>query len=228
MNLGLRDALSRSPDHIPTVNDDVTFESGLPDALVACAERHRRRLVSSFITRDEQPEKIWYARGEAGWLRGELLHRRLSTDGQLRWLTGMGAQIPAAVFSEVGRYDEQHFPQYVADGDLSLRALERVVRLAVELLSRIWNKTEESTHVIDCRLVTPGTFFLLFRSIRSSYQLGMRLALYRGHWPAWIRPLVVAVLMLTSVITGNRPQIVTTFNCSDRLPLAGPTRSLQG
>jgi GT2 family glycosyltransferase len=177
MNAGLRAVLPEKPDYILTVNDDVSFD---PSFL-----RHLQ----------EQPGRVWYAGGKIGWFRGELIHRTTTEDGTLRWLTGMGVLIPSEVFAEVGMYDEEHFPQYVADAELSMRARTRGYRLAVEPLSKIWNRTGESSHVIDRRSVNLRTFFLPFRSIRSAYEFRMRRALYRIYWPAWLRPVALSVFV---------------------------------
>lgn len=195
MNAGLRAVLPEKPDYILTLNDDVSFDPSFLSHLVDRARREPRTLVGSMIYYHEQPVRVWYAGGKIGWIRGELLHRKNTEDGTLRWLTGMGMLIPSEVFAEIGVYDERHFPQYVADAELSMRARARGYRLAVEPQSRIWNRTGESSHVIDRRSVTFRTFFLPFRSIRSAYEFRMRRALYRLYWPTWLRPVALSVFV---------------------------------
>ncbi len=195
MNAGLRAVLPEKPDYILTLNDDVSFDPSFLRHLVGRAQREPRTLVGSMIYYQEQPDRVWYAGGKIGWFRGELLHRTTTEDGTLRWLTGMGVLIPSEVFAEVGVYDEKHFPQYVADAELSMRARARGYGLAVEPLSRIWNRTGESSHVIDRKSVTFRTFFLPFRSIRSAYEFRMRRALYRLYWPTWLRPVALSVFV---------------------------------
>jgi GT2 family glycosyltransferase len=165
MNAGLRSVLPEKPDYILTLNDDVSFDPSFLRHLVHRARWEPRTLVGSMIYYHEQPERVWYAGGKIGWFRGELVHRTNTEDGTLRWLTGMGVLIPSEVFAEVGVYDERHFPQYVADAELSMRARASGYRLAVEPLSRIWNRTDESSHVIDRRSVTIRPSF---RSARSA------------------------------------------------------------
>jgi len=212
MNTGLRDALPRQPEYVLTLNDDVSFDPSFLRHLVAHARTHPRTLVGSMIYYQERPEKVWYAGGTIGWLRGELLHRSSPDDGKLRWLTAMGVLIPATVFAEVGLYDEDHFPQYVADAELSMRARARGYALAIEPRSRIWNRTEESSHVIDRRSVTPRTFLLPFRSIRSAYEFRMRRALYRLYWPALLRPVALAVYVLRVLRKQTIRLILTWFS----------------
>jgi GT2 family glycosyltransferase len=195
MNAGLRAVLPEKPDYILTLNDDVSFDPSFLRHLVDRARREPRTLVGSMIYYQEQPDRVWYAGGKIGWIRGELLHRTTTDDGTLRWLTGMGVLIPSEVFAEVGLYDEKHFPQYVADAELSMRARARGYRLALEPLSRIWNRTQESSHVIDRQSVTLKTFLLPFRSIRSAYEFRMRRALYRLYWPAWLMPVALSVFV---------------------------------
>jgi GT2 family glycosyltransferase len=195
MNAGLRAVLPEKPDYILTLNDDVSFDPSFLRHLVDRARREPKTLVGSMIYHFEQPERVWYAGGKIGWFRGELLHRTNTEDGTLRWLTGMGVLIPSEVFTEVGVYDERHFPQYVADAELSMRARARGYGLAVEPLSRIWNRTGESSHVIDRQSVTFRTFFLPFRSIRSAYEFRMRRALYGLYWPTWLRPVALSVFV---------------------------------
>jgi GT2 family glycosyltransferase len=195
MNAGLRDALPRKPDYVLTLNDDVSFDPSFVGRLVAYARTHPRTLVGSMIYYQEQPEKVWYAGGTINWLGGELVHRTSAGDRTLCWLTGMGVLIPAPVFTEVGLYDEENFPHYVADAELSMRARGAGYALAVEPLSRVWNRTEESSHVIDRRVVTVRTFLLPFTSIRSAYEFRMRRALYRLYWPGWLRPVALSVFV---------------------------------
>lgn len=196
MNMGVRDALARKPDYVLSLNDDVTMAPDFLDRLVTHSRQHPRTLVGSLVYYRDHPDRIWYAGGKIAWLRGELLHRTSLRDGRLRWLTAMGALLPVSVFDEIGLYDEEHFPQYVADAEFSMRALAHGYHLAVEPESRIWNWTEESSHVIDRQSVTLQTFFLPFRSLRSAYEFRMRRALYRLYWPAWLRPIALTAYVL--------------------------------
>lgn len=195
MNAGLREVLPGKPDYVLTLNDDVTVDPLFVRHLVGYALRHPRTLVGSVVYYQEQPDRVWYAGGTIAWLRGELIHRTVVEDHEPLWLTGMGVLIPGTVFTEIGLYDEQQFPQYVADAELSMRARAAGYHLAIEPQSRIWNRTEESSHVIDRRSVTLRTFLLPFRSIRSAYELRMRRALYRLYWPRWLRPVALAVFV---------------------------------
>lgn len=196
MNAGLRAVLPEQPEYILTLNDDVTFDRSFLRHLVRHAQEHPRTLVGSMVYYQEEPGRVWYAGGKIAWLRGELIHRTTLENGRLEWLTAMGVLIPSGVFAEVGVYDEQRFPQYVADAELSMRAQKAGYHLAVEPRSRIWNKTRESSHVIDRQSVTPRTFFQPFRSIRSAYEFRMRRALYRLYWPFWLRPVALTLFVL--------------------------------
>jgi GT2 family glycosyltransferase len=196
MNIGLEDALGRTPDYVLSINDDVLMAPDFLGALVAYAERHPRTLVGSCIYHASRPEDLWYAGGRVALLRGELVHRQRVGGGAVAWLTGMGTLIPTAVFSEVGMYDAACFPQYIADADLSMRARIRGFDLAIEPAARLWNQTDASGHVQLRKRVTLSTFLLPFRSLHSAYAVRARVALYRRHWPALLVPVAVAVYVL--------------------------------
>jgi GT2 family glycosyltransferase len=193
MNRGVEAALAGGTDYILTINDDVAVDPSFLSALVTFALQHPRTLVGSFIYEFDRRDKLWYAGGKISWLRGELLHRSSLTDGKLAWLTGMGTLIPAAVFSEVGFYDDVHLPQYTADAELSLRAREKGFALAVVKESVLWNKSEESSQRLLRKHVTFRTFLLPLSSRRSDSLLRMRLFLYRRYWPVLLRPVAFSL-----------------------------------
>ncbi len=188
MNRGVKAALASGTDYILTINDDVAVDPSFLSALVTFALQHPRTLVGSLIYEFNRRERLWYAGGKIGWLRGELLHRSSLTDGTLAWLTGMGTLIPAEVFSELGFYDDVHLPQYTADAELSLRAREKGFALAIVKESVLWNKSEESSQRLIRKHVTFRTFLLPLSSRRSDSLLSMRLFLYRRYWPVLLRP----------------------------------------
>lgn len=188
-NIGVRDALSRGAEFILTINDDVSVDPHLLDALVQTAQAHPKTLVGSFVYEFKNPQKLWFAGGKVHWLRGNLVHRSTPRDGTLAWLTGMGTLIPAATFQDIGFYDEEHFPQYTADADFSLRAKKHGWSLALAPATAIWNRTEESSQLIIRKRVTLKTFFLPLVSLKSDAQLRLRIALYQRHWPLLLRPI---------------------------------------
>jgi GT2 family glycosyltransferase len=195
-NIGVRDALAHGANYILTINDDVDVDPNFLSALVTYARSHPLTLIGSFIYDLSHPSHLWYAGGKIGWVRGDLIHRSSLRDGTLAWLTGMGTLIPAEVFRRVGFYDEENFPQYTADADLSMRARKDGFSLAVEPSSVIWNKTEESAHVVQRRIVTWRTFFAPLFTMKSAYYLKMRVALYKRHWPPVLFPVALAAFFL--------------------------------
>jgi GT2 family glycosyltransferase len=187
-NIGIRDALARNARYILTINDDVTVEPGFLSALVAHAGLHPRTLVGSLIYRHAQPSMLWYAGGTLGHLSGNLTHRTAFDPRPPAWLTGMGTLIPVTAFDEIGLYDEDHFPQYAADADFSLRAKKHGWSLAIAPGTAIWNRTEESSQLVIRKRVTLQTLFLPLFSLKSDSLLRMRVSLYRKHWPFFLQP----------------------------------------
>jgi len=192
-NVGIHDALLRDARYILTINDDVIVDPGFLSALTTYAEAHPRTLVGSMIYQRSQPSVLWYAGGTFSWLRGDLTHRTSADPRPPAWLTGMGTLIPVAAFEDVGYYDEDHFPQYSADADFSLRAKKCGWSLAIAPGTAIWNRTEESAQLVLRKRVTLRTFFLPLVSLKSDAQLRLRVALYRRHWPLLLQPIAFTV-----------------------------------
>jgi GT2 family glycosyltransferase len=192
-NVGVLDALNRGADFILTINDDVSFEPDFLTRLVDYAADHPRTLVGSAIFSFEERDKLWYGGGKISYLLGELFHRTSPHDGELRWLTGLGALIPSEVFRTVGLYDDIRFPQYFGDADFSMRAREAGFELGVEPLSIIFNRIRESTEDKLRRNVTVRNFLTPLFTLRSSAHWRTRRNLYRRHWPLLLRTSAIAV-----------------------------------
>jgi GT2 family glycosyltransferase len=125
-NAGVRYAMGHGYEYVFTVNNDVTLDEKCLENLVAFADAHPRSLVGSMVYYDDDPDRVWYFGGYLA-RSGNMPHAQgriqdFTEPGRPEWLTGMGALIPVQAYRGVGLYDAEHFPQYFADADFSLRA----------------------------------------------------------------------------------------------------------
>jgi len=138
----------------------------------------------------DDPERIWSAGGMVNWWTGKTLvqigHGQLDSDefmhrSRMDFLTGMNVLIPAAVFAEIGYYDEVNFPQYHADSEFTLRARKAGIPILFEPSAKVWNRVE-STYMQ--RFLKNRVFNLnAVRELLTSSRSPMRLSCYwLLHW----------------------------------------------
>ena len=134
MNIGIDAALKMSKNHdlILTLNDDTIIDENYIDILVKESIKFPSTLIGSLNLIDGDPLKIFSAGGKYDLLFSnhipnldeneiydkEILKEYFATD----FLPGRGTLIPIEVFKQIGLYDAEKFPQYIADEEFSFRA----------------------------------------------------------------------------------------------------------
>lgn len=151
MNLGIRESLKRNCDYVLTLNQDSVVDPSMLSIMVRAGQENAMALIGAKVYYHHQPNKIWFAGGEAKgkpWTlhvigHGEEDRGQHDVPREVDWLTGMGMLIKSFVFEKVGLMDEQAFPQHYADIDFSMRAKKAGFKLLYEPHARIWHKVGE-------------------------------------------------------------------------------------
>lgn len=152
-NVGIRYALSCNPGNeenfILTINDDTEVNSDYLSTLLSAYYQNKPCLVGSACVDINNPNRLEYAglkmnlywSGETHLAShfGYNYQRALSSSSIIDTdsLPGRGVLIPFSVFEKVGLYDADHFKQYMADIEFSVRARKAGYRLIVSLSSLV-------------------------------------------------------------------------------------------
>ncbi len=132
-NMGVKYALTKCKqnDYILTLNNDLCVNPDYIYQLLKCARNNPNSLIGSLAVFKDDPERVLY--GGVSWdplfakyklffKHGEKIVSKLSGIREVDLLPGRGTLIPIKVFHDIGLYDRDHFPQYAADEEFSLRA----------------------------------------------------------------------------------------------------------
>jgi len=132
MNEGFRYALDKSADVIITLNNDVLFDNSLIEDLIQFHNQQPEAIIGCLNTVQKEKEYIFFSGIEKinWWKAKEVKYHQPFSNYQSNLkglhptycLNGRGTLIPATVFTTVGLFDEDRFPQYAADYDFALRA----------------------------------------------------------------------------------------------------------
>jgi GT2 family glycosyltransferase len=185
-NAGVAYAMEHNYEYVFTVNNDVRLDQQCLKNLVGFADAHPRSLVGSMVCYDDDPGRVWYFGGYFTFT-GDMphAHGRLHDFTEPRrpeWLTGMGALIPVQAYRDVGLYDTEHFPQYFADADFSLRARkDGGYDLWVIPDARLVMDIESSWLGRRMRKPSLGHFGELLFDNKSPMNLGSRYIFYKKH-----------------------------------------------
>jgi GT2 family glycosyltransferase len=134
MNLGIDAALKMSDnnDLILTLNDDTIIDDRYIDIIVKESIKFPSTLIGSLNLIEGDPLKIFSAGGKYDLLfsnhipninQNEIYDKELINDYyETDFLPGRGTLIPIEVYKQIGVYDSEKFPQYIADEEFSFRA----------------------------------------------------------------------------------------------------------
>lgn len=187
-NAGVKYAMEHDFEYVFTVNNDVTLDKQCLKSLVEFAGTHPRSLIGSMVCYDDDPERVWYFGGYFTFT-GNMPHaqgrlRDFTAPRQPEWLTGMGSLIPIQAYRDVGLYDGEHFPQYLADADFSLRAhREGGYGLWVIPEARLFMDIESSWLGRRMRKPNLGHLGELLFDHKSPMNLKSRYIFYKKHVP---------------------------------------------
>ncbi len=130
MNLGVQYCLAQGASHILSLNDDTEPSPGFIERMLAASKAAPSSLIGAFAV-DAHSRRPVFGGEIIDWrwakyrpLLSELTEQDQKGLHEVTHAPGRGLLIPAEVFATVGLFDSRHFPQTIADYDLSHRALK--------------------------------------------------------------------------------------------------------
>lgn len=193
-NLGLEYSDYLGCEHFLILNNDTVCTPGFLEPLVETAESgDRAGLVGGLIVHCGHPDTVWWAGGTFD----RFLETRRVGDGRLAseyagggardtdWVSGCMTLIPAAVYRQVGGFDERFFI-WSEEWDLSLRVRSAGYKLYIDPRSRICHKVGRSLGVMK-----PLSYY---------YGTRNRLLLKHKHLATWRRLLFLSGFLPTRVL----------------------------
>lgn len=153
-NLGFVAALITDAKYHFLLNNDVVFDSGIIDALVAVMEGEDGARIGLCVPKIfffDEPQKIWYAGGDVDSLTGLCNHRGYGrADGpeyaaqlDCSFANGCAMFIRREVLTNVGLFDTSYF-HTGEDVDYSLRLKAQEYRIVFVPQARLWHKIRSS------------------------------------------------------------------------------------
>lgn len=213
-NVGVRAALVNANDNdfVLTLNNDLTVGADYVSQLVRCAKSQTEpAIVGSTAVDSADPSHVLFCGIKKNWVTGTTgavdCNRPLNGNAfESDMLPGRGTLIPVTAFKKVGFFDDEVFPQYLADYDFSIRALNEGYRLIVSHDAVV--RSDASKTGMGSKLTNPSIAQTIrsFWTIRSANHLGKRWRFALRHCP---RTLLIAnlicdtAIVVTSVLRGR-------------------------
>lgn len=186
-NLGVREALRRGADYVLTMNNDNIVDHGFLRPLLETVSSMSRSIVTSKLFSLSEPGYVCSFGGCIDWLRGEIRDRTnrrdaldFSNSARAEWVHASSTLYPCTVFREIGCFDNDNFPQYHGDADLSLRAARVGYSLLVDPRSVVYRRTAKSSGLV---LLDKGSLLHNVTNIRSIFYFNANYRLYAAHCP---------------------------------------------
>jgi GT2 family glycosyltransferase len=190
VNLGIKHAFENyDSDFIMIWEFDIFPVNGYFDHLQRVIESwDGKSLICSKLYYRVQPDKIFGMGGRFDRRTGrKSLIGRTELDGpkyqrnmEVDWFLGLGVMIHKKILEDVGLLDEKNFPQYHADLDYSLRAVNKGYKNIVYHDLKLLNDTATTgiSHKTDKSL---KDFIESLTSIRSNYNIRKNIKFLRIH-----------------------------------------------
>lgn len=147
-NIGIKDALTRDPQHVLLLNNDTVVAPDFLERLLEVVESHDKvGIASGKIYAYEKPQLVWFAGGgPIDYMRGKThVRQELVDSGQfdevmeVEWLVGTFMLISRKVLDTVGWLDNRYFFGW-EDVDLCIRASKQGFKVLYVPTSVIWHK----------------------------------------------------------------------------------------
>ncbi|MFC2091747.1 glycosyltransferase family 2 protein [Elusimicrobiota bacterium] len=185
-NLGIEYILenAKKEDLVLTLNNDLEVSPVYLENIVDCYKKNRPALIGSISVSSDYSKKVYYS--GVKWNRLTAKYRRNFNTGkrldivslpevlETDLLPGRGTLIPVELFRKIGKYDERHFPQYIADEDFSLRAKDAGYKLLVCSNAVVYSHIEATGVNFNINKPTIRNFIVSLFSIRSANNIKIR------------------------------------------------------
>jgi len=184
-NLGINYALNNGADFILTLNNDLIVDKDYLKNLHEMAQINPKSIIGSVSVDISDKEKVVYAgtiwnRWTAKYSKSVELSdpykifkskfSQITTD----LLPGRGTLIPISAFKEIGMFDQNRFPHYMADEDFSLKSKKKGYKLLINPFAVVYSHTT-ATGLANVHVSKNFNYWKdLFTSIRSPNNIGVR------------------------------------------------------
>ena len=156
MNMGIDAVLkiAATNDLVLTMNDDTDFNHSFVETFYKESLRYPNSLIGSLNLIKMNTDRIFSAGGRYDLLfsnhkvnypigtpyNDNLFEGHLITD----YLPGRGTLIPVKTFREIGYYDDENFPQYIADEEFSYRAKLKGYNCIISTKAKVYVNTDST------------------------------------------------------------------------------------
>jgi GT2 family glycosyltransferase len=139
-------------DYILTLNDDLILPENFLSSLIKTAGDYPGAIVTSAVYDIKHPGKMVSPGWRQSWISSKATpldprKDHLRTDKSVASVThasGHGTLIPVSIFREIGLYDEEALPHYMADYDFTHRARRAGNEILVCFNARVYSYVEET------------------------------------------------------------------------------------
>lgn len=194
-NLGVKKALELSnpnQNFVLTLNNDLEVTENYISELLETYHHNQPCFVGSTSVNINNPDTVVYAgtiwnnftAKYSSPAQIKLSYQQLITNyGFLLsdLLTGRGTLIPMKAFNELGLYDEQNFPHYMADEDFAVRGKNAGYKLLVSTKAFVKSHIEATGLNFKNNDKTLGNFITSLSSIRSANNVKYRFLWAKKH-----------------------------------------------
>lgn len=194
-NLGVKKAMELSTsanDLVLTLNNDLEVSENYLNALLKTYENNQPCFVGSTSVNINQPNHVVYV--GTYWnsftakytspIEVKFPYQKLVDSNQFLpsdMLTGRGTLIPLKAFNDLGLYDVQNFPHYMADEDFALRGKKAGYKILVATHAVVKSHVAATGLNFKNEDKSFGNFLNSLRSIRSANNLRYRFFWAKKH-----------------------------------------------
>jgi len=193
MNKGFEAAIDNGADLVITLNNDIVFNLRLIEELVQLHKKNPNSIIGCLNLIKKEKEYIFFSgiKKIIWWKAKEVKYHRAFTTlvhkmqgiHSTQCLNGRGTVIPIRIFKELGGYDEDRYPQYASDYDLTLRANEQGFKCLISYDVVVHSFIEETGQGKSFIKQSWGSFLKSFLNPYSQTSLKIWYRYYRSHAP---------------------------------------------
>lgn len=193
MNRGFEAAINNGAELVITLNNDTVFNLRFIEELVLLHKKNPASIIGCLNLIQKEKEYvffsgikkiIWWKAKEVKYHKAftPLIHR-MEGIHPTKCLNGRGTVIPVHIFKKLGGYDENKFPQYASDYDLTLRAQKHGFKCLISYDVVVHSFVEETGAGKSFVKQSWGSFLKSFFNPYSQTSIKMWYRYYRSHSP---------------------------------------------
>jgi GT2 family glycosyltransferase len=193
-NLAVKYALEHGAKFIMTLNNDTRALEDYVEKMIFWVERRPRSLLGALALDATSGRAIFggeiinWGTGGSKFLLDTLEPSEWKGLHEVTHFPGRGLLIPAEVFSQIGLFDEKHFPHYAADYDFTHRARKAGFRVFCNYDARILIYPDESGNAEIRKTMTIANYKKHLFDIKGGANLKVFTIYSLKNCPAWCLP----------------------------------------